>query len=209
MQRTIPSIVIACAAPALLLVSTSSLGCASSSASRAQRDNARTISLSEYRQAARQLAVDIVSSPKFKRFREAEVERNAEVVVMLDEYRNETTDPTFDTTLRQLFTALEEELLENDMTFQQALDEGLPNYSAAGGRMDSQDSDDRFDQSTGDVSTGSAKKAVLSLQLEVQRSRVSEPSGGSSFEYVLIARLANARKVSMLSKSYPITKPNR
>lgn len=186
------------------------VGCASSTASRAARDNARTITLSEYRQAAQQLAVDIVSSPKFQRFREAEVAKNGEIVVMLDRYDTSTVDdPTFATNVRQLFTALEEQLLENDLTFQQDLDPGSPNYSGAGARLDRQDSDDRYDQSTGDISTGSAKKAVVSLQLEVQRSKIAERGGGSSYEYVLIARVASAQKVSLLAKSYPLTKSNR
>jgi hypothetical protein len=200
------------AALLLVAVTTTGLvaGCASSTASRARRDNARTISLSEYRQAARQLAVDIVSSPKFQRFRDSEVARNGEIVVMLDRYDTSTVDdPTFATNVRQLFTALEEQLLENDLTFQQDLDPGSPNYSRAGERLDRQDADDRYDQSTGDISTGSAKKAVLSLQLEVQGSRTATSGGGSQYEYVLIARVSNAQKVSFLSKSYELSKSNR
>ena len=184
-------------------------GCASSSASRAMRENAASLSLSEYREAARQLAVDIASAPKFKSFRTKEVGANGEVVVMLDTYKNETDNPVFNNTMRQLFTALEESFLENDLAFQQDLDPGLPNYSAAGARLDKQDTDDRYDQSTGTVSTGGAKKAVLSLQLEVQSSKQAAAGGGSTYEYVLYARLANSQKVSILSKSYPMTKSNR
>lgn len=184
-------------------------GCASSTASRAMRDNAATISLNEYRQAARQLAVDIVSSPKYKRLREKEVGANGEVIVMLDGYRNETDNPVFSNTMRQLFTALEESLLENDLAFQQDLDPGAPNYSSAGARLDKQDTDDRYNQSSGTISTGGAKKAVLSLQLEVQSSKSALAGGGSSFEYSLYARLANSEKISIISKSYPMTKSSR
>lgn len=195
---------------ASLLIGTLTLGCASSSASRAQRDRARTISLSEYQQAAKQLSVDIVSSPKFQRFREKEVEQNGEIVVMLDRYDTSTIDdPTFATSVRQLFTALEEQFTENDLTFQQDLDPDGPNYSRAGERLDRQDGDDRYDQKTGQVTTGSAKKAVLSLQLEVQRSQVAESGNGSVYEYSIIARLATGQKVTLLSKSYPLIKRNR
>ncbi len=193
-----------------LLIGSLAIGCASSSASRAQRDRARTISLSEYQQAAKQLAVDIVSSPKFQRFREKEVEKNTEIVVMLDRYDTSTiNDPTFATSIRQLFTALEEQFVENDLTFQQDLDPDGPNYSRAGERLDRQDGDDRYDPGTGQVTTGSAKKAVLSLQLEVQRSEVAESGNGSVYEYAIIARLATGQKVTLLSKSYPLIKRNR
>lgn len=186
-----------------------SFGCASGTASRASRDNAARISLGEYREAARQLAVDIVSSPKFRRFRDKELTANDEIVVMLNDYRNETDNKVFNSSMRQLFTALEEALVENDMTFQQSLDRDLPNYSKAGERMARQDADDRYDQKTGTVTTGAAKKAVLALELEVQSSRTDIQSGGSMHEYALYARLTNAEQVTLISKSYPIAKPDR
>lgn len=183
-------------------------GCASSVASRASRANESRLGLKDYRQAAKQLAIDIVSSPKFKKFRDEEVGNNGEIVIMLDDYKNSTSNASATSDLRQLFSALEENLTENDMTFRQDLDPKEPNYSGAGARMDKQDFDDRYDQTTGTVSTGSAKKAVLTLQLELQADSSAARGGGNVYDYVLYARLISSNKTTLISKPYELTKTN-
>ena len=186
-------------------------GCASSNASRASRDSARSLTLGDMRGAAKTLVRDIAVSPKFMRYREAQTKQNGEIVILLQGFKNQTDDPSISNSQSSFFNALEENCLEHDMTFRQDLDPGLPNYTKGIEEFDKQDSDDRYNQEgSGDITTGMASKAVLGLQVVIEKERSATAGGGNLYEYVLRTKLIDGRnKTSLLSKSFPITKESK
>lgn len=149
-------------------------GCAGSNASRAVFDANRTLSLSQIDGAASTLVSNIVSNGRFVRYKVAHDSRSgaqADIVMLLQEL---DADGGHDVRwkaeiLEPLMLALEEHLSSNSIVFRQDLDPGLPNYVATIGEFDKQDSDDRYDQSTGSITTGAAHKAVLGLRLKALR----------------------------------------
>ncbi len=184
--------------------------CAGGNASRAMRDRSQSITLSEYDNNAKEIVKSIVNSPSFIKFRESEVKQNNEIVLLLQSFSNLTDDPRFSSSQRSFFNALEEAAQDHDMTFRQDLDIGLPNYVGGINEFDKQDADDRYNQSTGDVTTGAAKKAVAGLQLAIEKGQSIGESGGTLNEYVLRAKVINGRtKTLIVSKSVSISKSNR
>jgi hypothetical protein len=185
--------------------------CAGGNASRAMRDNAGTIKLSEYNTTAKEIVKEIVNSPSFIKFRDQETKKNGEIVLLLQEFTNLTDDPRFNTSQKSFFNSLEEAAQDHDMTFRQDLDRGLPNYVGGIGEFDKQDSDSRYDQSTGDVTTGAASKAIAGLQLTIEKQQsANESGGGTTSEYVLRAKIINGRtKTLIVTRSVSIEKNNR
>ena len=185
--------------------------CAGGTASRAMRDSAGTIKLSEFNTSAKEIVKEIANKPKFIRFREQETKKNSEIVLKLEAFTNLTDDPRFDTSQKSFYNALEEAAQDHDMTFRQDLDKGLPNYVGGIEDFDKQDSDSRYDQSTGDVTTGAASKAIAGLELTIEKQQsANESGGGTTSEYVLRAKIKDGKtKTLIVTCSVLIEKNNR
>ena len=185
--------------------------CAGGNGPRAIRDSAGTIKLSEFNTSAKEIVKEIVNKPKFIRFREQETKKNSEIVLKLQAFTNLTDDPRFDTSQKSFFNALEEAAQDHDMTFSQDLDKGLPNYVGGIEEFDKQDSDSRYDQSTGDVTTGAASKAIAGLELTIEKQQsANESGGGTTSEYVLRAKIKDGKtKTLIVTCSVLIEKNNR
>ena len=173
-------------------------GCAGSIASHATYDANRDLTLGQINSKAANLVADIVSKPRFVAFKkkvEAEQRTKSDIVVMLMELDKERANTDFSET--ELYLALEEQLADNGVYFQQSLDPGGLNYVSRIGDVDKQDSDARYDQSTGTVTTSAAQKAVLLMYLSVEKKDIA---GGIEFQ--LRAKVADAAtKLTLLSAS--------
>jgi hypothetical protein len=188
---------------ALLIVAGATVSCAGSSASRAVADQNRTLSMSDIERCAAQIVTDTTKDPWFVRFQAQEQDRNVRIGVLLQSYRNRIeNDRMWESKKRDFFAYLEEYFLSAGVTFRQDLDPGLPNYTQGIEQFDMQDSDDRYDQKTGKVTTGAARKAVLGLQIELSMEEI-----GRQREFVLRSRLIDGEtKETLVSKSSRVTK---
>jgi hypothetical protein len=173
-------------------------GCAGSTASRATHDANRNLTLGQINSKAANLVADIVSKPRFVAFKkkvEAEQRTKSDIVVMLMELDKERANTDFSET--ELYLALEEQLADNGVSFQQSLDPGGLNYVSRVGDVDKQDSDARYDQSTGTVTTGAANKSVLFMRITVEKQDVA-----GHIEFQLRAKLVDsATKLTLLTAS--------
>ena len=193
-------------------MSISIMGCAGSNASYAASNQARTLTMKETKNAGSDLVNDIVKAPRFDAFVKKMKQANRETVVLLQDYTNNSEDPSWSGKsgkLRNMFLQIEEQFVAAGITFKQDLDPGLPNYVPGIEQFDKQDSDDRYDQqNTGDVTTGAASKAVLGLILEFAKE--TNPENGSTLnEFSLTARIVDGKsKTTLVVKSVPIEKRN-
>jgi hypothetical protein len=185
-------------------------GCAHGTASRTQRETNSTVSQREMRSAAEELATQIQSSPRWQRFvKENQAVGNKEVVILLNEFKNRTTDPKWDTQgFEDLFVKLETVFLNKDIgTVAQAIDRDAPNYWEGQRRAVKQDSDDRYNQQTGKTLTGGLHKTTAVMQIDVCRSELSDKNKGQITEFELRVRLLDAEAGTMiLSPVVPIEK---
>lgn len=201
--------------PALTLITTlaisaaslSGWGCASSAASRAQRENAQRLNQDDLDEAVSQLVEDLFSQSEFTEWRERELAKPAtdagtkrEIVLLLLDFKVASDDPGMTNNsisgyaTRGLFTTLRREVRKFGMTFQRDMDGKGNNQNDRMKRFDEQDFDDSFDQSTGDVTTGAAEKVYVGLELEIQRARVSKGSGGDEYQYTLYGALVDGKR---------------
>ena len=173
-------------------------GCAGSNASRATYDGNRDLTLAQINSKAANLVADILSKPRFVDFKkkvEAEQQTKSGIAIMLVELDKERANLDFSET--ELYLALEEQLADNGVYFQQSLSPGGLNYVSRIGDVDKQDSDARYDQSTGTVTTSAAQKAVLIMYLSVEKKDIA---GGIEFQ--LRAKVVDAAtKLTLLSAS--------
>ena len=173
-------------------------GCAGSNASRATYDGNRDLTLAQINSKAANLVADILSNPRFVAFKkkvEADQQTKSDIVVMLMELDKERANLDFSE--KELYLALEEQLANNGVSFQQSLSPGGLNYVTRVEDIDKQDSDARYDQSTGTVTTGAAHKQVLAMSITVERKKSAD-----LVEFVLRAKLVDAAtKLTLLSAS--------
>lgn len=173
-------------------------GCAGSNASRATYDANRDLTLGQINSKAANLVADIVSKPRFVDFKkkvEAEQQTKSGITIMLVQLDKERANRDFSET--ELYLALEEQLADNGVYFQQSLSQGGLNYVPRIGDVDKQDSDARYDQSTGTVTTGAAQKAVLLMYLSVEKKDTA-----GDIEFQLRAKVVDAAtKLTLLSAS--------
>lgn len=195
---------------AALAVSAASLagwGCASSSASRAQRENAQRLNQDDLDEAVSQLVEDLFSQPEFAEWRERELAKPAvdpgtkrEIVLLLLAFQVESDDPAMTNNsisgyaTRGLFTTLRREVRKFGITFQRDMDGQGFNQNARMKRFNEQDNDPNFDQGTGEITTGAAEKVYVGLELEIQRARVAKGSGGDEYQYTLYGALVDGKR---------------
>jgi hypothetical protein len=168
-------------------------GCANSNAVKAARNNQTRVSFDEVDTAANELAAAIKSSAKFQTFQRDAIGRGEAVVILLNQLdvaKNSGLQSARDLNMtNELFNSLEESFVNSGVgEFTQMVDKNAPNYIPGMEAFDEQDFDDRFDQSTGTVTTGGAAKAVLGMQITMNRSDMSAGSGGRS-DYTWIMRV--------------------
>jgi hypothetical protein len=144
-------------------------GCAGSNASRAAFNDNRTLSLEQIETKSEDLVADLVSNSnfvEFKRTAQGGAKEPVKVVILLQDLDgNALRDKEWPVIMKALFANLELSLTNQGLTFRQDLDPGLPNYVKGIEEFDKQDSDARYSQTTGTVTTGGAHKAVLGLAL--------------------------------------------
>lgn len=173
-------------------------GCATSNASYARTDSARSLTISEFQNAAQSIIDDILTSPTFAKMRSTKADAQGEMVVQVTSYDNRSGDRSTIQLLKGFFEYLEEYSTEKGITYSNDLDK-----TAA---IRAQDADDNYDQSTGTVTTGAAAKSVIAIEIIF----TSERSAGASDnlnEFVLRVKFIDAaRATTLLSKSYKIEK---
>lgn len=144
-------------------------GCAGRNASRASFDENRTLSLEQIETKSEDLVADLVSNSNFVEYKNAakgSAKEPVKIVILLQDLDgNALRDKEWPVIMKALFANLELSLTNQGLTFRQDLDPGLPNYVKGIEEFDKQDSDARYSQTTGTVTTGGAHKAVLGLAL--------------------------------------------
>ena len=112
----------------------------------------------------------------------------------------------------ELFDSIAAEFVNNRIgEFRQDVDPSLPNYVANLDELDKQDFDDRFDQSTGTVTTGGAAKAVMAMQIDVNRDEMAAVGGGGKdYTYILRVKITDGvRKTLVYSGKVVLDKNKR
>ncbi len=182
-------------------------GCASSSASSAHTDPARTLTLNEYRLASRNLVLFLKNSDRLSDFRKS-LPGSTDLVVFLSKLDVLASDGQADLvwSSRSFYNAMDEACIKEGLLFRQNLDSDMVGYDRTAEQLDRQDSDDRYNQKTGRVTTGGASKAVVNVQLVIESGAVPR-NGRTEYEYVLRARVIDGEtKTPLASESFPITK---
>lgn len=143
-------------------------GCAGSNANRARSQSEGRLSISDAKQQAYELAEDIMASRQWTRFRNEAADRNEEVMVLLanssvdDDYTGEFSRK-LDLFLEELPKAFEDKGV-GEFRFSAQEDLGKEDAKLFA-ELDAQDADDNFDSRSGDVTTGSAGKAVVVMSV--------------------------------------------
>jgi len=108
----------------------------------------------------------------------------------------------------ELFNSLEESFVNAGIgEFTQMVDKQAPNYIPGVDAFDEQDFDDRFDQSTGTVTTGGAAKAVLGMQITMNRSDMSAGGGRSDYTWIMRVKVIDGtRKTTVYSGKHVLYK---
>ena len=180
-------------------------GCAGSNASRASLDTNRTLSLGQIESKAADLVADIVANPRFVKYRKALQGGNgqsADIVMLVQNIDGTATnDREWPTMLESLLASLEGSLAAQGLSFSQDLDPGLPNYVKGIEEFDKQDSDARYNQTTGTVTTGAAHKAVLGLVLTATKQEL-----GNQVEIMLRAKVVDGESKTTLLVASSLTK---
>lgn len=206
---------IAMLAAATAVASLVSLGCAGSNASRAARDRSRTVSLATINECSEALAADIVSHPRFKRWRDRYLEmyptqRDADIVMLVLEFKNNSDDPMWNVKMEDFLYDLSRHLsTSNIVLLYRSEDEARPgfdpskrrNYIEALEDFDRQDQSRVYNQSTGQQAMGRRSKAGVGIRLFVSNDDI-----GGVRSYVLRAMLIDADKTEIVSvRSQPPT----
>lgn len=172
-------------------------GCAGSNASRASFDENRTLSLGQLESKTEEMVADMVSNPRFVTFKKAAqggAKEPADVIILLQNVDGSATnDKEWPKMIESLFSYLEGSLANQGLSFRQDLDPGLPNYVKGIEEFDKQDSDARYLQTTGTVTTGGAHKAVLGLVLTATKQQI-----GNNVEIELRAKVVNGESKTTL-----------
>jgi hypothetical protein len=182
-------------------------GCASSSASGAHTDSARILTLDEYRQASRQLVLFLKNSDRLAKFRESQPD-GTDLVVFLSKLEIDASEGQSDLAwrARSFYNAMNEACVKEGMLFRQNLDSDMVGYDPTAEQLDRQDSDDRYDQKTGTVTTGFKRKAVVNVQLVIE-AQAEARNGRTEYAYVLRVRVFDGKTATDLaSESFTITK---
>ena len=177
-------------------------GCAGSNASRAAFNDNRKLSLGQLESKSEELVADIVSNPRFVEFKKTAQGRAKEpvdVIILLQNVDGSATnDKEWPKVMESLFSYLEGSLANQSLSFRQDLTPGLPNYVKGIEEFDKQDSDARYLQTTGTVTTGGAHKAVLGLVLTA-----TKDERGNNVEIELRAKVVNgeSKKTLFIARS--------
>ena len=177
-------------------------GCAGSNASRAAFNDNRKLSLGQLESKSEELVADIVSNPRFVEFKktaQGSAKEPVDVIILLQNIDGSATnDKEWPKMMESLFSYLEGSLANQSLSFRQDLDPGLPNYVKGIEEFDKQDSDARYLQTTGTVTTGGAHKAVLGLVLTA-----TKDERGNDVEIELRAKVVNgeSKKTLFIARS--------
>jgi hypothetical protein len=178
----------------------SSTGCATSNASFARTNSARSLTIADYDHAAKEIVDEILISPAFANFRQANIDKNGQMVILLPDggYDNRSNDPTTIPMMKSFFEYLEEYSTEKGITYSNDLGKTK--------QIRAQDADSRYDQSTGKVTTGGASKSVISLEI-IFTTQGSAGNSSTENEFLLRVKFIDAeRGTTILSKSFYIKK---
>jgi hypothetical protein len=172
-------------------------GCAGRNASRASFDENRTLSLGQLESKTEEMVADMVSNPQFVAFKktaQGSAKEPVDVIILLQNVDGSATnDKEWPKMMESLFSYLEGSLANQSLSFRQDLDPGLPNYVKGIEEFDKQDSDARYLQTTGTVTTGGAHKAVLGLVLTATKQQI-----GNNVEIELRAKVVNGESKTTL-----------
>jgi hypothetical protein len=176
----------------------SSTGCATSNAGFARTDSARSLTIADYDHAAKEIVDEILIAPAFANFRQANIDKNGQMVILLDRYDNRSDDPTTIPKMKDFFEFLEEYSTEKGITY--------GNDLVKTKKIRAQDSDARYDQSTGKTTEGAASKSVISLEI-IFTTSTSAGTSSTEKEFLLRVKFIDAeRGTTILSKSFYIKK---
>lgn len=176
----------------------SSTGCATSNASFARTNSARSLTIAEYDQAAKEIVDEILIAPAFANFRRANIDKNGQMVILLDRYDNRSDDRETIPKMKSFFEFLEEYSTEKGITY--------GNDLVKTEKIRAQDADARYDQSTGKVTEGAASKSVISLEI-IFTTSTSAGTSSTENEFLLRVKFIDAeRATTILSKSFYIKK---
>ena len=176
----------------------SSTGCATSNASFARTNSARSLTIAEYDQAAKEIVDEILIAPAFANFRRANIDKNGQMVSLLDRYDNRSDDRETIPKMKSFFEFLEEYSTEKGITY--------GNDLVKTEKIRAQDADARYDQSTGKVTEGAASKSVISLEI-IFTTSTSAGTSSTENEFLLRVKFIDAeRATTILSKSFYIKK---
>ncbi len=176
----------------------SSTGCATSNASFARTNSARSLTIAEYDQAAKEIVDEILIAPAFANFRRANIDKNGQMVILLDRYDNRSDDRETIPKMKDFFEFLEEYSTEKGITY--------GNDLVKTKKIRAQDSDARYDQSTGKMTEGAASKSVISLEI-IFTTSTSAGTSSTEKEFLLRVTFIDAeRGTTILSKSFYIKK---
>jgi hypothetical protein len=187
-----------------------SFGCAGSNASRAARDRSRTLSLATINECSEALAADIVSHPRFKRWRDRYLEmypaqRDDDIVMLVLEFKNNSDDPTWNVKMEDFLYDLSRHLSTSNMVLlYRSEDEARPgfdpskrrNYIEALEDFDRQDQSPVYNQRTGQQAMGRRSKAGVGIRLFVSNDDI-----GGVRSFVLRAMLVDVDKTEIVSVS--------
>lgn len=207
-KRQIPAYVALVAA--LTIFGTICSGCAASNANRMSRDAARQLDSATVEAAALAMVTSIQSSSRFAEYRLRAIDRGESgIVFLLNDLRSGVADPSGRVEreiLSPLFNDISLFMLKMDVgEFRQDSDPSLPNYVRNLDEFSEQDLDDRFDQSTGDVSVGGRRKAVLAMELEVERKQIPLSGTRSRYEYTIRVKVTDGVTGTMIyADKFPI-----
>ncbi len=180
------------------VASLSSIGCATSNASYARVDSTRSLTMDEYDTAAQKLVDEVLLSPAFNNFRKANTDKAGQTVIMVTSYRNDTDDRSTIPLMKGFFEKLEEYSLEKGISYSNDLEKVAV--------INAQDADDRYDQSTGTVTTGAAAKSVIALEIIFETIRSAGSSRTQNEFSIRVKFIDAARATTITSKSFRLTK---
>jgi len=176
--------------------------CASSNANRASRNASATLSYADPKAVAEELADDILANPRFQRARQAAFARNEEIVIRLEPVTIEGDD--FTGNLRQKI----DEFLES--VKEVFLQRDVGEFSVVEGKLDAFDQQDfskKYNQSTGETTTGGKAKAVWAMEVVGKRDKRPTAGGGFTYDFVLRVKLFDGtRKTEVYSGSLILSK---
>ncbi|MDA1106161.1 MAG: hypothetical protein O2855_06165 [Planctomycetota bacterium] len=183
----------------------SSGGCASSTASASATDANSRVGLGEFRQAAMQLSQFLATD---KRIQSVRGNPDNELVVLIDKVEVQagggSDHRSLNYDIKSFFNAMDEACIKNNIAVAQNLRKNDPYYDPGFDLLSQIDSDARYDQTTGDITTGSAIKPTVTMQLIIE-AQITPGKRGSTSEFVLRARVAH-RGRTLASESYYINK---